>query len=163
MYMRLNKFFLCAQINSIRYCLCLFISVPLDAVKYSDTKLIFSTPSLIYSIVTRNHAPPHSLTPNPTLLPPLLLHIPTQTNKTERKKKMPPPSPLSVATNATTRLLKEESSYRTELASQQLRVRELREGHGDDDGEAGNWAFRIRQEVSTVPLLCFFFRGVGAW
>lgn len=64
---------------------------------------------------------------------------------------MPPPTPLSVATNATTRLLKEESSYRTELASQQLRVRELRERHGgdgDDDGEAGNSEFRIRQEVS---------------
>ncbi len=69
---------------------------------------------------------------------------------------MPPPPPLSIATNALTRLLKEESSYRTELAAQQERVRRLQDGAGagnevdedEDEEEGGNKEFRMRQEVS---------------
>lgn len=62
---------------------------------------------------------------------------------------MAPPTPLSVATNSINRLLKEESSYRTELATQQRRVEELQAGGADED-DAGNTEFRLRQEVSTL-------------
>lgn len=82
----------------------------------------------------------------------------------------PPPTPLSIATNALSRLLKEEASYETELAAQRLRVRKLREQQGkgkgkgngkegDDDGDddveegegegEGNSEWRVRQEVSS--------------
>ena len=65
---------------------------------------------------------------------------------------MAPPTPLSVATNSINRLLKEESSYRTELATQQRRVEKLQAGGGgesddDDDDGVGNMEFRLRQEV----------------
>ena len=62
---------------------------------------------------------------------------------------MAPPTPLSVATNSINRLLKEESSYRTELATQQRRVEQLQAGGADED-DAGNTEFRLRQEVSTL-------------
>lgn len=71
---------------------------------------------------------------------------------------MAPPTPLSVATNSINRLLKEESSYRTELATQQRRVEELQAGGADED-DAGNTEFRLRQEVST--LLSIDARGGG--
>lgn len=80
----------------------------------------------------------------------------------------PPPTPLSIATNALSRLLKEEASYETELATQRLSVGRLRgEGTGQgsrgDDGkgergergegeEEGNSEWRVRQEVG-----CSFF------
>ena len=68
---------------------------------------------------------------------------------------MAPPTPLSITTNSITRLLKEESSYRTELASQQQRVAKLQaspdDGEGEDEG--GNGEFRLRQEVRQ----CFIF------
>ena len=71
---------------------------------------------------------------------------------------MAPPTPLSVATNSITRLVKEEASYRTELASQQRRVQQLQqeaEGRGDGDGDdGGNAEFELRQEVSQ---LCVWF------
>lgn len=71
---------------------------------------------------------------------------------------MPPPSPLSIATSSINRLLKEESSYRTELANQQRRIEGLETrtgtGTGDDAEEEGNREFSLRQEVS---LLVFFF------
>ncbi|KAK0515213.1 hypothetical protein JMJ35_002592 [Cladonia borealis] len=77
---------------------------------------------------------------------------------------MPPPSPLSIATSSITRLLKEESSYRTELASQQKKVEKLQTedngaGNGDGDGDAeeeedgeekGNREWRLRQEKQAV-------------
>ncbi|KAF6228280.1 hypothetical protein HO133_008010 [Letharia lupina] len=62
---------------------------------------------------------------------------------------MAPPTPLSVATNSINRLLKEESSYRTELATQQRRVEELQAGGADED-DAGNTEFRLRQEKRAV-------------
>ncbi|CAD6576227.1 MAG: hypothetical protein ASARMPRED_007656 [Alectoria sarmentosa] len=61
---------------------------------------------------------------------------------------MAPPTPLSVATNSINRLLKEESSYRTELATQQRRVDKLQAGGGESDDEVGNMDFRLRQEAS---------------
>lgn len=75
----------------------------------------------------------------------------------------PPPTPLSIATNALSRLLKEESSYETELAAQKLRVRKLREqqgkGEGGAEGESEdveeNSEWRVRQEVSRAFLWVF--------
>lgn len=63
---------------------------------------------------------------------------------------MAPPTPLSVATKSINRLLKEESSYRTELVNQQQRVEKLQAGGGTEE-VAGNTEFRLRQEVSTPP------------
>ncbi|MCJ1228786.1 hypothetical protein MMC12_005449 [Toensbergia leucococca] len=70
---------------------------------------------------------------------------------------MPPPSPLTISTSAITRLLHEQKSYSTELATQEARVRKLelelqkktseeREG-GEDEG--GNEAFRLGQEADS--------------
>ncbi len=58
---------------------------------------------------------------------------------------MPPPSPLAIATSSLTRLSKEESSYRTELASQQKRLQSLQASTAPD--EDGNRDFQIEQEV----------------
>lgn len=73
---------------------------------------------------------------------------------------MAPPPPLSVATNSINRLLKEESSYRTELATQQQRVEKLQAdggGGGEDEEDGGNREFRLRQEVGLcVSFLSFF-------
>ncbi|MCJ1273187.1 hypothetical protein MMC21_000976 [Puttea exsequens] len=62
---------------------------------------------------------------------------------------MPPPSELTIATSALNRLIKEESSYRTELASQQKRVAELKSGSSaEEDGE--NAEFQLRQEQKAI-------------
>jgi len=58
---------------------------------------------------------------------------------------MPPPSPIAIATSSLTRLTKEESSYRTELASQQKRLQSLQASTAPD--EDGNRDFQIEQEV----------------
>lgn len=77
---------------------------------------------------------------------------------------MAPLHPLSVATNSITRLLKEESSYRTELATQQQRVEQLQAnndgggGEGNDEEDGGNSEFRLRQEVSLYYLSIYHFR-----
>ena len=52
------------------------------------------------------------------------------------------PSPLSVATSALNRLVKEESSYHKELEQQQARVAKLERSPGDENKE-----YMIRQEV----------------
>lgn len=64
---------------------------------------------------------------------------------------MPAPSPLSIATSSITRLLKEESSYRTELTTQQKRLEksETEDSAGDVEDE-GNREFRLRQEKQAV-------------
>lgn len=70
---------------------------------------------------------------------------------------MPPPSPLSIATSSINRLLKEESSYRTELVAQEKRIEglESQTEDGAEDAEEGNREFSLRQEVSIIFL--FFF------
>ncbi|KAL9128030.1 MAG: hypothetical protein Q9175_007617 [Cornicularia normoerica] len=62
---------------------------------------------------------------------------------------MAPPTPLSVATKSINRLLKEESSYRTELVNQQQRVEKLQAGGGTEE-VAGNTEFRLRQEKQAI-------------
>lgn len=58
---------------------------------------------------------------------------------------MPPPSQLSIATSSVNRLLKEETSYRTELEGQHKRLEALQSQTGDD--EEGNRAWNIGQQV----------------
>lgn len=58
---------------------------------------------------------------------------------------MPAPSPLAIATSSVTRLTKEDSSYRTELLSQQKRLQSLEASTAPD--EEGNRDFQIEQEV----------------
>lgn len=62
---------------------------------------------------------------------------------------MPPPSQLAIATSSLIRLVKEESTYRTELSSQQERLALFQEGPGPGEMEEDveNTEFRRRQEV----------------
>lgn len=69
---------------------------------------------------------------------------------------MPPPTPLAIATSSLLRLLKEESSYHAELATQESRAQKLqaslehpdRNGAGEDGEDAdGNAEWRLKQEV----------------
>jgi tubulin-specific chaperone A len=66
---------------------------------------------------------------------------------------MAPPSQLSIATSSINRLLKEESSYRTELAGQRKRLEKLEADvdGGAEEEEVGNREFELKQEV------CFSF------
>ena len=61
---------------------------------------------------------------------------------------MPPPSQLSIATSAVTRLLKEETTYRRELEGQEKRLRQMQEADNDDE----NRDFNLKQEVSLPTL-----------
>lgn len=58
---------------------------------------------------------------------------------------MPSPSPLVIATSSITRLLKEESTYRTERSTQQQRLASLEASTAPD--EEGNRDFQIGQGV----------------
>ncbi|KAL8692698.1 MAG: hypothetical protein Q9218_002319 [Villophora microphyllina] len=60
---------------------------------------------------------------------------------------MPPPSPLAIASSSVQRLLKEETTYRTELESQEKRLRKLENDSGEDDG---NREFQIKQENQAI-------------
>lgn len=63
---------------------------------------------------------------------------------------MPAPSPLKIATDAVSRLTKEEKMYQKELTSQQERVKkleaDLKNGSANEDGNA---EFMVKQEVNT--------------
>ncbi|KAK8114527.1 Tubulin binding cofactor A [Apiospora kogelbergensis] len=64
---------------------------------------------------------------------------------------MPAPSPLKIATDAVTRLTKEEKMYQKELISQKSRVEkleaDLKNGIGNEDGNA---EFMVRQEQKAM-------------
>ncbi|KAI2473660.1 tubulin binding cofactor A [Annulohypoxylon bovei var. microspora] len=60
---------------------------------------------------------------------------------------MPPPSPLTIATQSVQRLVKEEKSYRKELAQQTERVKKLEtEIQNGGEGTDGNAGFVLKQE-----------------
>lgn len=67
---------------------------------------------------------------------------------------MPAPSPLSIATSSVQRLVKEETYYHKELASQQVRVDKLegqiKENSADLDENA---EYTLKQEVSQRTFL----------
>lgn len=64
------------------------------------------------------------------------------------------PSPLTISVASIRRLRKEESTYRTELADQESRLRRLEtrgvDDDDDDDDEDGNREWAVKQEVSRV-------------
>ncbi|KAI4117349.1 MAG: hypothetical protein LQ345_002387 [Seirophora villosa] len=76
------------------------------------------------------------------------------------------PSPLAISTAAVRRLLKEESTYRAELAAQESRLGGMEVGGGGgggggdggggggegggDGGDEGNRAWEIRQEKQAI-------------
>lgn len=62
---------------------------------------------------------------------------------------MPAPTPLAIVTSSVQRLLKEEATYRTELESQERRLRNLQAETEDEDGNRG---FLIGQEVSVISI-----------
>jgi len=64
---------------------------------------------------------------------------------------MPPPSQLSIATSSINRLVKEETTYRTELASQERRLAQTED---TKDGDDGNREFRVKQEASLFRACC---------
>ncbi|KAK8138489.1 tubulin-specific chaperone Rbl2 [Apiospora sp. TS-2023a] len=64
---------------------------------------------------------------------------------------MPAPSPLKIATDAVSRLTKEEKLYQKELTSQQERVKkleaDLKNGSANEDGNA---EFMVKQEQKAI-------------
>ncbi|KAL8890081.1 MAG: hypothetical protein Q9192_005922 [Flavoplaca navasiana] len=57
------------------------------------------------------------------------------------------PSPLAISVGSVRRLLKEETTYRTELTNQEARLRRWEnEGDGEDDTDTGNREWAIKQE-----------------
>ena len=77
---------------------------------------------------------------------------------------MPPASPLSQATSSVTRLLKDLDSYNKELADQKKSLEKLQTdttggAHGDEDDEAGNREYLVKQEVGlcliTLSIMLF--------
>ena len=59
------------------------------------------------------------------------------------------PSPLAISVGSVRRLLKEETTYRTELTNQEARLRQWESsGDGEDDDEIGNREWAMKQEVS---------------
>ncbi|KAI0203910.1 tubulin binding cofactor A [Astrocystis sublimbata] len=64
---------------------------------------------------------------------------------------MPPPSPLSIATQSVQRLVKEDSYYRKELAQQTERVQKLEtELKTSGESEDGNATFILKQEKKAA-------------
>ncbi|EQL01190.1 hypothetical protein G6O67_001702 [Ophiocordyceps sinensis] len=66
---------------------------------------------------------------------------------------MAPPSALAIASGAVVRLRKEEISYRTEQAGQEVQVKALEDqmrsgGHGADDD--GNAEFMLKQQRTAI-------------
>ncbi|KAL8908423.1 MAG: hypothetical protein Q9207_000842 [Kuettlingeria erythrocarpa] len=57
------------------------------------------------------------------------------------------PSQLAISTSSVQRLLKEESTYRAELTSQESRLRNLEQETSDDDG---NREWSVRQEKQAI-------------
>ena len=72
---------------------------------------------------------------------------------------MAPPSQLSIATASVIRLLKEETSYRTELEGQRKRLHILQAESGDD--EEGNRAWNIGQEARALHKYWLFQKHIG--
>jgi tubulin-specific chaperone A len=59
---------------------------------------------------------------------------------------MAPPSQLSIATSALTRLVKEENSYHKELDEQKARLEKLENEQGDENKD-----FMLKQQVMPRP------------
>ncbi|OAX82449.1 hypothetical protein ACJ72_03199 [Emergomyces africanus] len=62
---------------------------------------------------------------------------------------MAPPSPLSIATSAVQRLVKEEASYHRELKQQEERIKRL-EAEQPGEDEDGNRDYMIKQEHKAL-------------
>ncbi|KAI4279758.1 MAG: hypothetical protein LQ337_000038 [Flavoplaca oasis] len=61
------------------------------------------------------------------------------------------PSPVAIAVGSVRRLLKEETTYRTELTNQEARLRRWEsQGDGEDDEDTGNRAWAIKQEKQAI-------------
>ena len=73
---------------------------------------------------------------------------------------MPPPSSLAIATSSLLRLVKEESSYHSELETQGSRLRSALEkqqqNKGDEDDDEENGEFMIKQQVSRRTSLLVY-------
>ena len=75
---------------------------------------------------------------------------------------MPQPSPLKISTSSLQRLLKEETSYRSELEEQERRLKGLKEQKGaDEEGMEGNRVWMVRQEVCLLEEGGIRLEGTG--
>ncbi|ROT36863.1 tubulin-specific chaperone Rbl2 [Sodiomyces alkalinus F11] len=70
---------------------------------------------------------------------------------------MPPPSQLSIATLAVTRLLREEISYEKELINDKSKVvaleNEIKEGKPDEDGNRDHMLKQLKQAVAETEKI----------
>lgn len=66
---------------------------------------------------------------------------------------MPAPSPLKIATQAVSRLVKEENYYQKELSSQTARIEKLETDLKNGSDTDSNAEFMLKQEVSLKSLL----------
>ncbi|KAG8532680.1 uncharacterized protein KY384_002557 [Bacidia gigantensis] len=64
---------------------------------------------------------------------------------------MPTSSPLTIATNSVTRLLKEEEYYRKDHDAQQSQLEELKRGQSNVDVD-GNQAFMLKQRELSLNI-----------
>jgi hypothetical protein len=67
---------------------------------------------------------------------------------------MPAPSPLKIATQAVSRLVKEENYYQKELSSQTARIEKLETDLKNGSDTDSNAEFMLKQEVSLMFLFC---------
>lgn len=75
---------------------------------------------------------------------------------------MPPPSPLAIASSSVRRLLKEESTYHKELASQEAKIKSFEEAIKNGEGnEDGNQEWHLKQEVRLSYAA--LHRQTGQW
>ena len=97
------------------------------------------------SYIDDNSSTYHNLTPQ--LSPQNHNNLIIPKPKTNKEKKMPPPSPLSIKTSSVTRLIKEESYYRQETVRQQAVVANL-VATGADEYELRQ---PVRKNLPTSP------------
>ena len=70
---------------------------------------------------------------------------------------MAPPTPLAIALQAVNRLVKEESYYHKEQASQEKRIKKLEEDIENNNPDLdSNAEYILKQEVGSHPSLSIF-------
>jgi hypothetical protein len=84
-----------------------------------------------------------------------IAHFPPAPKKPTTPSNMAPPTPLSIATQAVNRLIKEEAYYHKEQASQEKRIAKLEEDIKSNSADLdSNAEYILKQEVGrpTHPL-----------
>lgn len=93
--------------------------------------------------------PHHHLLPTLTSISLLESDCNQQSTSPSNNTKMPPPTPLAIATGSLQRLVKEEASYHKELVNQEARLEKLLASTEEDE----NKEYSVKQQVG---LNCSF-------